>query len=254
MPTQLLFTFALMGLFLGYSLYTVRKRKKAMPEASRMFFERTGYRYADIIDQPLEVHINYGERLMKGAAKGYRIHMVRDFHGLPIHSVQEYTVESGLTSTKTSTSYAWSLPLSKPPRFHLQVADKSLRGFAKGVKEVFSNSERVWNQQYPDEVQSGDPQFDGRFHVYSDHPQAAHAVLQTPALRQLLLQCAEVDLTVYPDQIRFADPIQKNIGAVMGGTLGAMSMATNPAKMMELTIPIHDHMAQLLATTYQACA
>jgi hypothetical protein len=254
MPKQMFFMFALMGLFLGYSLFTIYKRKKGMPDAARMFFERTGYRYADILGQPLEAHIAHGEQLMKGASKGYRLHMVRDFYGLPIHSVQEYSVESGLTSTKTSMSYAWSLPLQQPARFHLQIAEKSLRGFAKGVKEAFSSSERVWNQQYPHEVKSGDPQFDGRFFVYSDNPQAAYAALQAPALRQVLLQCTEVDLTVYPDQLRFADPLQKNIMAAMGGTFGAMSMGTNPSKMMELTIPVHDHMAHVLATTYQACA
>jgi hypothetical protein len=193
---QIFFTMALMGLFLGYTLFTIYKRKKGMADAARMFFERTGYRYADILGQPVEAHLAHGEQLMKGASKGYRLHMVRDFHGLPIHSVQEYVVETGLTSSKTSTRYAWSVPLQQPARFHLQIAEKSLRGLAKGVKAAFSSSERVWNQQYPHEVTSGDPQFDGRFFVYADDPQAAYAALQAPALRQVLLQCTEVDLTV----------------------------------------------------------
>ncbi|MEZ4362135.1 MAG: hypothetical protein R3B48_18245 [Kofleriaceae bacterium] len=252
---QLFFALGMMALFLGYSLYTIQKRKKAMPDASRRFFERTGYRYADLAGQPLEAHIAYGEQLMKGAAtKGYRIHMIRDFHGVAIHSVQQYTIETGLTSTRTSTSYTWTLPLPRPARFHLQIAEKSLRGFAKGVKEAFSSGERVWHQQYPYEVSTGDPQFDKRFNVYSDQPQAAAAALGAPHLRQMLLQCAEIDLTVYPDQIVFADPAQKNLTAAMGGMVGTMSMATNPGKMMELTIPVHDHVAQVLATVFEACA
>ena len=239
-----------MGVFLSYTLYTLYKRKKGMPEATRMFLERTGYRYADILNQPLEAHIHHGQTLMKGARQGYSVHMVRNFHGMPVHNTQDYKV----CGNSISMSYAWSVPLPGPPRFHLQIAEKSLRGFRKGMKEAFSNSERVWNQQYEHAVQSGEPQFDARFNVYSDNPPAAQAALQDPSLRQLLMQCTEVDLTVYPDQIRYADPNQKNISAVMGGMVGAMSMATNPAKMMELTIPVHDHLAQVLATTYQACA
>jgi len=254
MAAGLIFPAVLMGVFLVYSLYVMKKRKTAMPESTRMFFERTGYRYADIINQPLEAHINYGVELMRGARKGYRIHMIRNFHGIPVHNVQEYKTETGLTGSTTSSSYGWSVPLPQQPRILLQIAEKSLRGFRKGLNEAFSNSERCWNQQYQHEVQTGDPEFDSRFNVYSDNPAAAYQALGAPGLKPLLLQCTEVDLTVYPDQIRIADPSQKNITAVMGGMVGGMALATNPAKMMELAIPIHDHMAQLLATTYQATA
>ncbi len=242
-------TVALMGVFLAYTLFVLYKRKKGSPEAARMFFERTGYRYAEILNQPIEAHIAYGEQAMKNASKGYRLHMIRDFHGMPIHSVQDYSVKGN----SISMSYSWSAPLPGPPRVLVQVAEKKLRGFGKGLKEAFSNSERCWSQQYPHEVQTGNADFDRRFNVYSDNPQAAYAALQTPGLTQLISQCTEVDLTVYPDQIRFADPSQKNMMANMGGTFGAMSMATNPSKAMEMTIPVHDHLAQLIATTYQAC-
>ena len=252
--TQVIFPLVLMGMFLGYSLYMIQKRKKAMPDATRMFLERTGYRYADILDQPLEAHVHHGERLMKNARKGYRIHMVRNFHDMPIHSLQESTVESGLTSTTTSISYTWSLPLPRPLRFQLQIAEKSLRGFAKGVKEAFSSSERVWDQLYPFQVTTGNAEFDARFNVYSDQPQAAQMAVHSSGLMPLLLRCTEVDLATTGDHIRFSDPMQKNITGVMGGTLGVMAMAANVGKMMELQIPVHELMAQVLATTYQACA
>ena len=215
-----------------------------------MFFERTGYRYVDILNQPIEAHMAYGEQLMKNAREGYRIHMMRDYHGMPIHNVMDYSF-SGNT---TSMSYSWSLPLQQPPRVYLQVAEKNLRGFGKGVKEAFSNSERQWSQAYEHQVQTGDAALDGRFNIYSNDPQAAYHALSNPNLRQLLMQCTEVDLTVRQDQIRFADPNQKNVSAAMGGMLGAMAAASNPSKMMELSIPVHEHLAQLLATTYQACA
>ena len=57
-------TVALMGLFLGYTLYTIHKRNKGLPDATRMFFERTGYRYAEILQQPLEAHVQHGARLV----------------------------------------------------------------------------------------------------------------------------------------------------------------------------------------------
>jgi hypothetical protein len=180
--------------------------------------------------------------------------MVRDFHGVSIHSIQDYGVEQRLTGPKTSIGYAWSLPLARRPRFHLQIAERGLRGFAKGLKEAFSSSERVWNQLYMHQIASGDARFDQRFNVYTDHPEAALAVLPASGLIELLLQCTEVDLVTLDDQVRFADPMQKNLMSMLGGTLGATAIGGNVGKALELQIPVHDLIAQILATTYQACA
>ena len=47
--SQLLLAVALMAAALGYTFYMKRKMAAGMPAAFRMFFERTGYRYADIL-------------------------------------------------------------------------------------------------------------------------------------------------------------------------------------------------------------
>jgi hypothetical protein len=249
---QILMPIVLMAVFLAYTIYTMRKRKTGMPEAFRMFFERTGYRYADILDQPLEAHLMHGETLMRNARKqGYHIHMVRDYHGVPIHSLQD---QSYGKDGSVRMSYAWTSPLTQPPRVLVQIADRSLSGAGKAVKEAFSNMERKWEPLYSTEIESGDPELDKRFRIFGEDPTGVQQALATPGLRDLLLGCAEVDLAVRGDEIRFADPMQKNIRASMGGNIGMMAMGSNMQKMMEMTIPIHDRMAQLLATTRQACA
>jgi hypothetical protein len=245
---QHLFMFAVMGLFLTYSLYTVRKRKRTMPDATRMFLERTGYRYADILAQPLAAHIHHGEQLMRRGSKGYRVHLVRDFHGMAIHNVATYSV----AGSESSMAYTWSLPLAHPLRYQLQVADKNLRGLGKNVKELFSNHERVWSQRYPHRVTTGDRELDARFNIYSDQPEAALPALH--ALGPLLLSCVAVDLVTTPSSITFSDPTQRNVASAMGGVFGAMMIGGDAAKHLELQIPVHDLIAKILATTHQACA
>jgi hypothetical protein len=48
--------------------------------------------------------------------------------------------------------------------------------------------------------------------------------------------------------------MQKNVTAGMGGYLGNMASASNMQKRMELTIPVHDRIATLLATAARASA
>jgi len=253
MKAQLLFPIAIMAVFLAYTLYTIRRRKAGMPDAFRMFFERTGYRYADIHDQPLEHHVMHGQTLMANARNGYHIHMLRDYYGLPVHSVQELSHRREGGRSVTSMSASWSCPLPQQPRVFLQVADRSLSGFRKGLKEAFSNSERAWEAVYPQEVASGDHDLDRRFHFFGYDPAAVQYALSAPGLKDLLLGCAEVDLCVYADRIVFADPVQKNMTAGMGGTIGMMAMGSNMMKYMEATIPVHDRIAQILGTTVRAC-
>lgn len=254
MKTQFLFPILIMALFLGYTLYTLRRRKAGMPQAFRMFFERTGYRYADILDRPLEDHVMHGQTLMANAHHGYHIHMLRDYYGVPVHSIQELSHRHEGSKSVTSMSASWFAPLPQKPRILLQVAERSLSGFRKGLKEAFSNTSRVWAPAYPQQLTSGDPELDRRFQFYGYEPVAVHHVMSTPGLKELLLGCAEVDLCVYPDRIVFADPVQKNMTAGMGGTIGMMAMGGDMTRWMEMTIPVHDRIAQLLGTAARACA
>jgi hypothetical protein len=254
MKAQLLFPILLMAVFGGYSLYVIRKRKAGMPQAFRMFFERTGYRYADIYDRPLEEHVMHGQTLMANARHGYRVHLLRDYYGVPVHSVQELGHRHEGSTSTTSMSASWFCPLPQAPRVRLQIAERSLKGFGKNLREAFGSSERIWEQVYPLEVESGDPELDRRFMFFGFDPAAVRYALSAPGLRELLLGCAEVDLCVHPDRIEFSDPSQKNMTAGMGGTIGMMAMGSNMTRWMEMTIPVHDRIAQLLGTTARACA
>ncbi|HWM84885.1 MAG TPA: hypothetical protein VNO33_03580 [Kofleriaceae bacterium] len=255
MKLQFLFPIILMAVFLAYSLYTVRRRRAGMPQAFRMFFERTGYRYAEIADRPLEEQIAHGQTLMAGARGGYRAHMLRDYHGLPVHSVQEtgHRQEGGKSVSTMSAS--WFCPLAQAPRIRLQVAERSLTGgLRKGLAEAFTSRERVWHQAYPLAVESGDAELDRRFQFFGYDQAAVRHALSAPGLRELLLGCAEVDLVVHADRVEFADPMQKNMTAGMGGTIGMMAMGGDMTRWMEMTIPVHDRIAQLLGTAARACA
>ena len=75
-----------------------------------------------------------------------------------------------------------------------------------------------------------------------------------PGLKDLLFGCVEVDLAVHSGEIRFADPLQKNMSAAMGGYVGSLAMGSSVGSAMELSIPVHDRVAQLLATVHQAVA
>ncbi len=251
MTTQLLFTVLLMAAAVGYTVYVRRKTTAGMPAAFRVFFERTGYRYADILDQPLEAHIMHGQNLVSTPG-GYHIHMVRDFHGIQVHSEQSFkTTREGRTTTITRSG-SWWTPLAAPPRLRVQFAERSLSSTMKAVREIFGNSERHWQQQYPVTVASGDPELDARFLLCGDSEASVRHVLATPGLRELLLGCAELDLCVYDDRIVCADPTQKNLTAAMGGQIGNMAIGLDMTKRMELTIPVHDRMAQLLGVVASA--
>jgi hypothetical protein len=251
--SQFIFMGVLMAAALGYTVWITRKRKAGMPAAFRMFFERTGYRYADIADKPLDAHIMHGENLMASARNGYHIHMIRDYHGLPVHSVQDLGYRQQGLSTVTTMSASWWAPLPQPPRIYLQIAERSLTGIGKSIKEAFSSTERVWQAMYPLQIASGDPELDRRFLFFGyDAGAVAHA-LQAPGLRDMLLACAEVDLAVHQDRVLFADPLQKNMLAGMGDTIDQMRLGADMNRTMELTIPVHDRMAHILSTTARQC-
>lgn len=249
--SQLLLAVALMAAALGYTFYMKRKMAAGMPAAFRMFFERTGYRYADILDQPLEHHIMHGQKLVTNPA-GHDVHMIRDFHGVQVHSQQTYQQVREPGKVTIIQSGSWWTPLPAAPRLRFQVAERSLSGAVKAIKEAFGNSARHWQQLYPHQIESGHPELDRRFLIFCEDPAATLAVLQTPGLAELLLGCTELDLAVHSDRVVLADPTQKNMTAGMGGQLGNMALGADMMKRMELTIPVHDRMAQILATVARA--
>ena len=262
---QILLPILLMGAFGAYALWMMSKRKKMMANlgpAFRAFFERTGYRYTDIAQAPLDEQVRKAEADMTALQRGtkaYEMRVVRDFHGLPVyhHNYMGAPPAGSGSSATTVMSCRWSVPLAQPPRVLWEVADRSLSGMGKAVKEAFSNMERNWAPTYQVRVDTGDAQLDGRFQIYAQDAQAAHAVpgiLATPGMKEALLACPEVCLCVLPGEVYFSDPFQKNLRSAMGGTLGMMAMGFDMEKMLDIQIPVHDKITELLAQTARASA
>ena len=77
-------------------------------------------------------------------------------------------------------------------------------------------------------------------------------MLSTPGLKELLLGCAEVDLTVTRDAVTFSYLFQKNLNAGLGGAVGRMASGGDVGQQMMLQIAVHDRIAELLAVTSRA--
>jgi hypothetical protein len=53
--------------------------------------------------------------------------------------------------------------------------------------------------------------------------------------------------------VYFSDPMQKNVNAGAGGMVGQMAVGLDVMKRTELMIPVHDRIAELLATVQRLC-
>lgn len=245
----------LMAAFGAYWFFVMNKRKTMMANmgpAMQSFFDRTGFRYADMPPEPSFQHVQRAMHEAQTTMMGGRAtHYVRNFHGIPIHHVTSYQS----TDNGYSMSCRWSADLQGPPRIPFHVADRSLSSVGKAVREVFSNVERVWAPRFPQQVTTGIPQIDQRMVVFGNDPAAVQWMFQNnPALVQALLQCTEVDVWVDAREAVFADPFQKNMMAAMGGTVGQMAIGFDIAKRMDLSIPVHERISELLAMAVRASA
>src|SRR5688572_1235290 len=251
----------LMAVFIGLTvayMFWMRGRASKALEVARpafvSFFQRTGYRYADLPDAPPEAQADRSYADAKNPpAGGYQIHYVRDYHGIRIH----YTSENGHRKEGSKTVYwysnQWEAEVPHTPRVPIHIADKALDSVLKATKEAFSNSRRVFSPKCSERVQTGIPEVDAKFIVYGDNPQAVQALFQqNPQLVQLLSGWAELDLSVTQGRAVFADPSQRNMTAAMGGTVGSMALGFDYAKRLELGIPVHDRVADLFATLIRA--
>lgn len=239
--------------FGGYAFWMMSKRKQALANAGPAmhdFFQRTGFRYAHLPPEPIDMHVQHAVAEANDMTMRDRVtQYVRNFHGVPIRFEQAMVT----TPTGSSISGSWSAPVQGQPRIPFHIADRSLSSVGKAVGEMFSNMTRQWSPRFPQQVQTGNPQIDGRFVIFGFDPNAVrHLVQQNPQLFAALAQCAEVDLWVDAQGAVFADPMQKNMNAAMGGTVGNMSLGFDIAKRMEMSVPVHERMSEILAMAVRA--
>lgn len=247
------FPVILMLAFGGYAVWMMQKSRKMVTDmgpAMASFFQRTGFRYADMPPEPLDHHVHRAMQEAQNWSPGNRsTHYVRNFQGLAVHHTSSFQGND----TGYSMSCSWSADLLGPPRIPFHVADRSLSSMGKAFREAFSNTSRIWNAKHPHEVRTGIPQIDQRFVVFGRDPNAvAYLFQQNPALVGALLQCTEVDLWVSDREAVFSDPEQKNMMAAMGGMSGQMAMGFDIAKRMDMSIPMHEKISQLLALAVRA--
>jgi hypothetical protein len=241
--------------FGAYAAWMMTKTKGAMATlgpAMQGFCARWGYRYADMPPEPLAPHVQRAiTDISKAGAGNQETRYVRSFHGLPIQFMQGSRVDD------RGYSYwcRWVASLPAPPRAPFHVADRSLASFGKAVREAFSNTRREWHALYPHAVPTGIPAVDERFVVFGLDPNAVREVFhRNPALVAALLGCTEVDLRIDAQTAAFADPAQENINAAMGGTVGQMAIGFDYAKRLDMTLPVHDRIAEVLALAARAAA
>jgi hypothetical protein len=234
------------GLF--YASKMKRTRTATIGPAARAFLEQTGYRYADVADPNLDAHVARYEASWATMSKGFQSRMVRNFQGVAVHHVQEGKV----TDRGWSSSCAWMAPLPQRPRVRLHLADKSLSGVGKVVKEAFSNRSQSWQPLYSVKVELADAELAKRFVCYSDGAGDAQTVLHAPGLRERLLSCVEVDLVITDADVRFSDPFQKNLLAAMGGAAGAVAARGDIGKTLQAQIPMHDRISEMLVIASRA--
>lgn len=244
MLIQLILFVVIGGAFIGFNVY-MRKRAVAgtagISAAAQRFQEVTGYQ-----------EVKPAFPLPEGQ---YESHSVRNYHGLPIHYRFSSRTEKTFNQTTTFTSNAWTAELQAPPRIPIHIADKRLVGVAKAVGEAFSNTTREFTPRCPQRVETGIPAVDAAFVVYAESAEAARYLFaQTPALVPLLQNWAELDVSVTRDGVTFNDPGMTNIHAAMGGVVGNAALGFDVGKRLELTIPVHERVAELLATLARATA
>jgi hypothetical protein len=260
MPVQLIFAIVFIAASLVYMVWMKGKAKQGLANARpafHNFFQQTGYRYADIANMPVEAQVDraYHDAANPDPSGNVNLHYVRDFHGVRVHYRSKTWVEKGVSSTTYYRSNQWDADVVSAPRIPIHIADKSLASVLKTAKEMFSSSTRNFTPKCSQKVVTGIPSIDDKYVVYGENPEAVKWLLQqNPALPQLLQNWAEVDVWVTAGGSCFNDPSYSNLTAAMGGMVGNMAMGFDYGKRTELTIPVHDRVAELLATLLRATA
>lgn len=260
MPTQLIFVALFIAAALAYTVWMKQRTKQGIADARpafHAFFERTGYRYAGLEQAPVEAQVDraYQEAATPNPNGSVDLHYVRSFHGLPVHYRSKSWVEESLGKTTYFRSNQWDADLSAPPAVPMHIADKSLASVMSQVGEAFTSQSRNFSPKCSQKVVTGIPSVDDKFVVYGENPDAVrHVLSQNPALVQLLQNWAEVDLSITGRSAVLFDPNYKNLTAAMGGMVGSMAMMFDYGKRTELSIPVHDRVAELLATLSRAAA
>ena len=219
-------------------------------ESQRQFLEQTGFRVvgAERADLSQQAELAMRALMQEGGDPGQE--WVRDCGGVEVRHFFRRV-------QKNDSNYywcRWSSRLAGPPRIGLQVVEKRLVGKLSGLDNFIENRSYEWRQLFPHQVALQDAELDKRFLVFGNDPALVLTVLQANGVRNALLSCKQVDLSVDAEGVVFSDPFRENILAALGGGTGVMLMGADPAAMMQMITPVHERVSWLSATLARACA
>lgn len=233
-------------------MYFMARRR--MAPAVLEFLESTNYRCSSSNSSEVAVHAALVSQIYARMWKtGEQVLLHRAWGEILVRFTQaldRQAVEQGSTSAYRTI---WSTEVSLPPEFHLQVVDKDPGGRAwpqsmlAAIDKITAGERVGWQQIYPHAVVTGDRAFDDRFAVFATNPDLTRALLAAPSVRGRLLQLGDVDLTVGATEICFNDSLYLNFLAAQGGYVLAMTKTAKPGDIFQNSIPLHDHIADLLA-------
>lgn len=206
----------------------------------RMFCERTGYAFPDFRHAPPAAQAQRWEEEYRRAQGNVSSmgRLVRPYQGLEVNWEHESWREAGYRVYKQ----AWWAPAPWPINAPFHLTDRRTLHPKLAPGQTSS-----WRPAFDRMVPIGDPELDQRFALFTPVDESRiRAILQNGQLRSALLQCAYVDLQVTPQGARFSDPRDENGTAMLGGVDGLIRYAGFPGKVFELTLPVHERVANIL--------
>lgn len=256
-PPSMLPSFLLLLLFGGAALAVFlwnRKRGRQhlvqAGQSQRQFLEQTGFRVvgAEHADLTQQAELALKALMQEGGEPGQE--WVRDCGGVEVRHFFRRV-------QKNNSNYywcRWSTSLARPPRIGLQVVEKRLVGKLSGLDNFIENRSYEWRQLFPLQVSLADAELAKRFLVFGNDPALVATALQANGVRDALLACKQVDLSVDAQGVVFSDPFRENILAALGGGVGVMMVGANPHALTQMILPVHERVSWLAATLARACA
>lgn len=219
-------------------------------QSQREFLEQTGFRVvgAEHADLGQQADLALQALMQEGGDSGQE--WVRDCGGVEVRHFFRRV-------QKNNSNYywcRWSTRLAQPPRIGLQVVEKRLVGKLSGLDNFIESRSYEWRQLFPLPVPLADAELEKRFLVFGSDPALVLTALGANGVRDALLACKQVDLSVDAQGVVFSDPFRENILAALGGSVGVMMVGANPRAMMQMILPVHDRVSWLSATLARACA
>ena len=241
------------GLFVAYFVWTLNRRKQlqlAAAQSFREFLEQSGFRVvgAEGADLGQQAQLALNAIGQEGGEHGQE--WVRDCAGVEVRHFFRRV-------QKNNTNYywcRWSTRLARAPRIGLQVIDRRLLGTLRKVDNFIESKSYEWRQLFPHQVSLPDAELEKRFLVFGSDPTLVVQALQASGVRESLLACKQVDLSVDADGVVFSDPFRENVLAALGGGVGMLMMGYDPRAMLQQIAPVHERVSWLAATLARACA